>query len=54
MTYELKVTYTKFIEINDDEDIDSVLDEEFNDLPDKVGFYKDWDSFSGEWERVTY
>lgn len=54
MTYQLTATYIKFIEIDDDEDLDSVLDDEFGDLPDKVGTYKDWDSMSGEWERISY
>ena len=54
MTYQLTATYIKFIEINEDEDIDNVLESEFSDLPDKVGAYKDWESFSGDWERVTY
>ena len=54
MTYKLTVTYTKFIEINEDEDIDSVLDDEFDDLPDKIGAYKDWETMSGDWKRVAY
>ena len=53
MTYELTATYIKFIEVNDDEDLDSVLDDEFGGLPDKVGPYKDWDSMDGDWRRVS-
>lgn len=53
MKYMLTATYIQFIEINDDEDLDSALDLEFNDLPDKVGAYKEWEISSADWERVT-
>ena len=53
MVYELTATYIKFITVNDDEDLDSVLDSEFGDLPDKVGTYRDWDGMDGDWRRIS-
>ena len=53
MKYKITATYIQFIEVNDDEDLDSAIDLEVNDLPDKIGAYKEWEISEADYERVT-
>ena len=48
--YMLKAEYIKFITIEDDEDLDEAMDENFEMLPVKPCGDCDWELMYGDWE----
>ena len=49
--YMLKAEYIKFITIEDDEDLDEVMDDNFNMLPTEPCGRCDWELMDCDWQR---
>lgn len=51
MTYLLKATYYKYITVNEGADLDDVLEENWDELPQDMK--DDWDLSYCDWEEMN-
>lgn len=52
MTYIFEAKYTKYITVNDDEDLDEVMDKEIAVMPKALGRDNEWSFAYFEWEEM--